>query len=689
MAEYILEILSEEIPARMQLSAAEGFERNFSEKLKSLNIYYNHLSSFVTPRRIVIYADGLSLTQEDSVQERKGPRIDAPEQAIAGFLRSTGLEKNQLTTKSTPKGDFYFAIIRDKGKPTKEILKTLTEQILAGFIWPKSMRWGKNKIRWVRPIQAISCIFGNEVLPVEFGHITAGNITRGHRFLGNTEIKISDFESYMKALNDNYVMLDHKARKQKILSDAELIAKDNGLEIIADEGLLNEVTGLVEWPVTMLGSIDKSFMSLPDEVLLTTIKVNQKYFCTKDKKGKLAPYFIFVSNMKSTDGGEEIINGNQRVLKARLSDAVFFYNIDKSKGLKNFLPQLEDIIFHAKVGSIRDRVERIKKLSEEISSVIDPKLKKQAVEAADLCKADLASEMVNEFPDLQGTMGYYYALEDKKSKEVAEAIRDHYCPMGPNDKIPASGIASIVAIAEKIDSLISLFAAGERATGSKDPYALKRAALGVIRIIIENNIVLPLLPILKKAVKLLPSHTLKGQNKDDLKEEIVQFILDRVKYQLKSSGFEVNIISSVINTAKDLDVLEIKNKVEILSKFESSDDGEKAIEAYKRAAHILEIEEKKDDKSYSPKPSKSLFQTKAEQALFEELEDTRDITKTELKKGNFSKPLAEFTRLTNFINNFYDNAQINANDTKVRENRLKLSAMIVESFKMVADFDLI
>lgn len=689
MAEYILEILSEEIPARMQLTAIENLEKQFSEKLKGLNIFYNHLHSYITPRRMVVCADGLSLTQEDSVQERKGPRVDAPTQAIEGFLRSTGLKKEQLTVKSSPKGNFYFAITRDKGKSTKEILKDITEDILVNFTWPKSMRWGDNKIRWVRPIKNIACVFGDETLPVEFGHIVANNKTTGHRFLGKGEIKISALNSYKRALNDNCVLLDHKARKEQILNEANIIAKDNGLEIIADEGLLNEVTGLVEWPVTMLGSINKNFMSLPEEVLVKTIKINQKYFCTKDRSGELAPYFIFVSNLDSTDGGQAIIEGNQRVLKARLSDAAFFYKIDKEKGLKNFLPKLSDVVFHAKVGSVLERVERIKKLSEEISGVIDPDLKKKALEAAELCKADLVSEMVNEIPDLQGIMGYYYALEDKRDKKVALAIRDHYSPMGPSDKIPEHGIPSIIAIADKIDSLVSLFAAGERATGSKDPYALKRSAQGIIRIVIENNITLPLLPLIKKAIKLLPSNVLKRLKKDDLCNELIDFILDRVKYQLKSNGYEINIISSVLNTALDVDVLEIRNKADILHQFEESEEGNKSIEAYKRASNILGIEEKKEGRAFPPKPSKSLFETSAETAIYEELENARNFIKKGVKKGDFAFPLDALSKLTNFINNFYENTQINASDNKIRENRLKLSSLIVDTFNMVADFEVI
>lgn len=689
MAEYILEIFSEEIPARMQVNAIETLEKQFQDKFKALNIFYTSMQGFVTPRRMVITADGLSLTQEDSVQERKGPRTDAPDQAIEGFLRSTGLTKDKLTVRSTPKGDFYFAIIREKGKSTKDLLKDITEQILAGFVWPKSMRWGDNKIRWVRPIQNIACVFGDEILPVEFGHIVANDTVKGHRFMSDKDIKLTNFRDYAKALNDNFINLDHRARKKQIVDEAEYIAKDNGLEIIADEGLLNEVTGLVEWPITMLGSIDKKFMTLPEEVLVKTIKINQKYFCTKDHKGRLAPYFIFVSNLDSVDAGQEIIAGNQRVLKARLSDAAFFYQIDKEKGLQNFTPKLGDVVFHAKVGTVLERVERIKKLAEEIASVVDVDLKKPSIEAASLCKSDLVSEMVNEIPDLQGVMGYYYAMEEGREPIVAKAIRDHYSPLGPSDKIPASGVPSIVALADKIDSMTSLFAAGERATGSKDPYALKRAAQGIIRIIIENNITVPLLPLFKKAIKLLPSHALKGVNKDALREELIEFILDRVKYQLKSNGFEVNIISSVLNTAESVDVLEIRNKADILRQFEDSEQGTGSIEAYKRASNILGIEEKREGKQFAPKPSKSVLENNAEKVLLEELEDTKKLIISRLKKGDFAYPLDDLSKLTNFINNFYDNTQINADDSKLRENRLKLSALVVSTFNLVADFEAI
>ncbi len=528
MADLILEIFSEEIPARMQLPAAENLRRSFEDKLKAMGIFYKSCRTFVTPRRLVLVADGMSLTQEDSVAERKGPKVDADKNAIEGFLRSTGLSLDQLTVKDTPKGDFYFAIVRQKGRPTKEILKDVLTDIITNFTWPKSMRWGSHNIRWVRPIQNIACVFGNEVLDVSFGHINANDKTYGHRFLGSGEISVSTFDVYEKDLERNYVILDQAKRKKLIHEEVLKAAQSKGLNLIEDESLLNEVTGLVEWPVVMVGQINEEFMHLPEEVLITTVRVNQKYFCLRDNNGKLSPYFIFVANIKPAYGAEQIIDGNQRVIKARLFDAKFFFKVDKEKGLESFVPKLKDMIFHAKIGSVFERTDRIVELTEDIIKHIGSERKDLAIRAAKLCKADLASGMVGEFPELQGVMGYYYALEANEKDVVAHAIRDHYSPLGPNDKVPQGAVAASVALADKIEAMASLFAAGERATGSKDPYALRRLALGVIRIIEENKISLELKPLFKKALKLLPSSATKNINRDELVEEITEFLSDRI-----------------------------------------------------------------------------------------------------------------------------------------------------------------
>lgn len=687
MADLIFEIFSEEIPSRMQLNAAESLRSGFEDKLKALGIFYKSCRSFVTPRRLVLFADGMSLTQEDSVAERKGPSVSAPKEAIDGFLRSTGLTLDQLTVKETPKGDFYFAIIRQKGRPTTEILRDVITDIISGFSWPKSMRWGSSDQRWVRPIKNIACVFGNEVLDLKFGNFTANNKTSGHRFLGSGEITISTFDDYERDLERNYVLLDQARRKKFIQEEVLKIAASNNLNLIEDEALFNEVTGLVEWPCVMLGKIDEQYMNLPEEVLITTVKVNQRYFCLRDKTGKLSPYFIFVANIRPSTGAEKIVEGNQRVLRARLSDAKFFFETDKQKGLESFIPKLSDMIFHAKIGSVKERAERIIDITEDIIKQISPTNKEDAIRAATLCKADLASGMVGEFPELQGIMGYYYAEAKGEKLNVATAIKDHYRPAGPNDNIPKNAVACSVAIADKIEALVSLFVAGERATGSKDPYALRRLALGIIRIIEENKISLDLKPVLKKALKLLPSSALKGVDKDKLIEELTDFISDRIKHQLKAQNYPAEVINCILGRPEEINIVELKNNVITLGQYSSSPQGAAAIDAFKRAQNILRIEEKKDGTQYSPKPSSSLLVEGAERGLFKELAEVDSDAKAAMKEGTFKNALFAFTRLPTYINMFYDNTLINAEDKKVRENRLKLSALVVETYMKVADFD--
>ena len=687
MADLIFEIFSEEIPARMQVPACESMRKTFEEKLQGMGIFYKSCKSFVTPRRLVLFADGLSLTQEDSVAERKGPSVNANDSAIEGFLRSTGLTKDQLTIKATPKGDFYFAIVRQKGRHTREILKDVIEDILNNFTWPKSMRWADHSVRWVRPIQNIACVFGNEILDIKFGHLTANDKTFGHRFLGHGGFSITTFDVYEKDLERSYVILDQAKRKKLIHEEVLKLAQSKGLQLIEDEQLLNEVTGLVEWPCVMMGEINQEFMHLPEEVLITTVRINQKYFCLRDSNGKLSKNFIFVANIKPASGYQQIIDGNQRVLRARLSDAKFFFKVDKEKGLESFKPKLADMIFHAKVGSVLERADRIVEITEEIIKNISSDKKELAVRAAELCKADLASGMVGEFPELQGVMGYYYALEGGEKDVVAHAIKDHYSPLGPNDKVPQGSVSVSVALAEKVEALVSLFAGGERATGSKDPYALRRLALGIIRIIEENKISIQLAPIFKKALKLLPSSALKNVNKDELLEELTDFLSDRMKHQLKAQNYAQETINAILKRPEELDIVQLKNKVIMLSQYQQSPNGAESIDAFKRALNILSIEEKKDKVEYRPNPSSSGLLEGAEKTLLKALEDIEGSIKTAVKDEDFKAALLILTKLPTYINNFFDNTMINAEDKKLRENRLKLSAYVVATYLKVADFD--
>jgi len=689
MAQLIFEIFSEEIPARMQLQAAENLRREFETKLQNLNLFYQTCKTYVTPRRLVLYVEGLSLTQEDSVIEKRGPRTDAADQALEGFLRASGLKKNQLTIKSTPKGDFYFAIITQKGKHTKDIIKEILEDILNNFYWLKSMRWGESKIKWVRPIQNIACLFGNEILPIEFGHLKANDISYGHRFLSNGSFKITDFSTYEKELRNRFVILDQTKRKSIILDGTLKEASSKGLQLINDEKLLDEVTGLVEYPVILVGNIDQNFMSLPEEVLITTIRINQKYFCVRDRSGKLAPYFIVVSNMKTSDNGAKIIAGNERVVKARLKDAEFFYNQDKATGINDFGSKLKKVIFHNEVGTIAERVERIEDVAHFITQELGIKESTEIKRAAKILKNDLGSEMVGEFPELQGIIGYYYALENNEPIEVARAIKNQYRPQGPNDFVPDTPVSYIIALAEKIEGLTALFAAGERATGSKDPYALRRLSLGILRIIGTNNLFLDLKEIFKKTFKLLPSSTLRKIDKDETLNELFAFITERIKYQFKSENLRQEITNAVIENADYIDYCDYKSKIGSLTKYIESNNGAAAVEAYKRAANILKMEEKKDGVNYKTNFSNNLLQNQIEVNLSETLEEVEDRIKPLIKEGNFDSCLLALTKLTQKINNFYDNTQINTDDRKIRENRLKLTAAIVEIFEKIARFDLI
>jgi glycyl-tRNA synthetase beta chain len=686
MAELILELFSEEIPARMQQPMAKTLKEVFEKKLAEENVYVKTVKTFVTPRRLVLFADGLSLTQESSVSEKRGPRTDANPQAIDGFLKTSGLKLEQLTKKVTDKGEFYFAITNQKGRPTKDILKSVLEQIINTLTWPKSMRWADNKIRWVRPLKNIACIFGGEVLPIEFGHLVANDNSFGHRFLAPQKFKIKSFDDYEKELNKKFVVLDQERRKKTILEKSLEAAKSKGLELVKDDALLDEITGLVEWPEIFVGKIDDEFMAVPDEVLVTTIRVNQKYFNLKDKNGRIANQFVFVSNMHTGDFGLQIISGNERVVRARLSDAIFFFNTDKQKPLEAYTDRLENITFHAKLGTVAEKVERIEDIAVNIAKAIDADEKKVA-RAAKLSKADLVTGMVGEFPELQGIMGFYYADSSREDKQVSIAIKEHYSPLGPNDNVPTAPVSVCVALADKIDTLLGLFAANEKPTGSKDPFALRRAALGIIRIILENKLIFELSPILEKAVKEYSSKLFKEVSKDDVVDDVQQFLADRLKHQLKGENFRDDIINAVLSDLGDMNIFELRKRAEILSAFVKSNEGAKALAGYKRAANILKIEEKKDKTTFAPKPSKSGLRESDELTLLEVIEQTRDVLEDKLDEFKFNESLNELTKLSSSINAFFDNTIINADDKKLREQRLKLVSLIKDTFLIVANFE--
>ena len=585
MPDLLLELFSEEIPARMQRKAAGDLRKMITDGLVDAGLTYEGAKEFWTPRRLTLSVNGLTKRSADIREERKGPRTDAPEKALAGFLRGAGLSSiDEAEVKNDPKkGDFYVAVINKPGRDAEDILQDLVPDIVKKFPWPKSMRWGAassqaGAMRWVRPLQSILCTFGPEteepeVISFDIEGVPSGNKTRGHRFHAPDEIAVRRLHDYMAELEKANVVLDPERRKDIILHDAKDLAFAQGLELVEDAGLLEEVSGLVEWPVVLMGEFDEEFLNIPPEVIQLTIRVNQKCFVLKDQKtGKLTNKFILVSNIQPNDGGVEVAKGNGRVVRARLSDAKFFWETDLNVSLEERAKKLAIVTFHEKLGSQADRVERIKKLSVQLSEKTgaDASLCERA---ASLCKADLMTEMVYEFPELQGLMGRYYAERAGEDASVVTAMEDHYKPQGPSDDVPTDKVAATIALADKLDTLMGFWSIDEKPTGSKDPYALRRAALGVIRIILQNDF--------RLALK-------SGGVSDDL----LSFFHDRLKVFLRDQDARHDLIDAVITSDAD-DLLMIARRVEALTAFLNTDDGQNLLAGYKRSTNILAAEAKK------------------------------------------------------------------------------------------------
>lgn len=682
MAELLLELFSEEIPAGAQTKAVEDFKRLFSAKFESAGIVFSSVECYTTPRRVAIVVDGLPLAQAASSEERRGPRVDAPTQAIDGFLKSTGLSLEQLEKRATPKGDFYFAVIKQDGRATSQFLVEAVNEIISTYTWPKSMKWGANQIRWIRPLHSIICLFNGEVLPVSFGHIIAGNKTRGHRFLSSGEFSVANFADYESKLRQNNVVLKQEERKRIIRDDIIKLAATVDSSIKQDEGLLAEVANLVEWPVALLGKIEEKFMSVPQEVLILTMRTNQKYFSLLGQNGQLAPYFITVSNIVSNDGGKQIIHGNGRVLRARLEDAKFFWEQDRKNTLESRVPALEKVVFHARLGTVADKVQRIIRLAQEIAAYVPSADAKLAARAARLCKADLATGTVGEFPELQGLMGSYYALHDKESPEVAEAIKQHYSPVGSSDSCPTAPVSAVVAIADKIDTLVGLFAIDEKPTGSRDPYALRRAALGVIRIILENNLRISLRELFGKSINSYKNNSLIIDS--SVLDSLIDFFVDRLRVSLKDQNIRPDIIEAV--AAGEDDLTRMVTRAKALSGFLQTEDGINLLAAYKRAINIVQIEEKKDSTSYKGLPAESLLKDEPEKEIFRLFNGLRPIVLEGLKKEQFANVMQELARLRKPVDAFFDNVKVNDDNADIRKNRLLLLAQFREFLNDVADF---
>ena len=670
MPDLLLELRSEEIPARMQRRAAEDLKKLVTDALVERGFLYEGAKAFSTPRRLALHVAGLPPRGKDVREERKGPRVGAPDGAIQGFLKSAGLASlDQATIVTDPKkGEFYVAVIERAGRETLDVLAEILPAIIKSFPWPKSMRWGAassqpGSLRWVRPLQSIVATFGPEtetpeIVPFTVDGIAAGTTTYGHRFLAPDAIEVRRFDDYIQALERAKVVLDPDRRKDIILHDARDLAFARGLELVEDEGLLDEVAGLVEWPVVLLGTFDPSFLDIPAEAIRATIRANQKCFVLRETgTDTLAPAFILVSNLIASDGGLAITGGNERVVRARLSDAKFFWETDKAISLEDRLPKLDSIVFHEKLGTQGERVARIASLARGIAPNIGADVQ-LASRGAQLAKADLVTEMVGEFPELQGLMGRKYAALQGEHPSVCAAVEEHYKPVGPSDRVPTDPVSIAVALADKFDTLAGFWSIDERPTGSKDPYALRRAALGVVRLILENGLRLNLREdVLEDAFYVQKNRhvvviSLSGNDEHDmaalenhgsldnpLPGDLLNFLADRLKVYLRDQGARHDLIDAVFALPGQDDLLMVVRRVEALGKFLETDDGRNLLAGYKRAANILRIEEKKDGRSYEAEPDRVAIAASGEpeeQALSEALVTAREAASAAVAAEDFS-----------------------------------------------------
>ena len=686
MPDLLLELLSEEIPARMQARAAEDLRRLVTDRLVEAGLAYEGAKAFVTPQRLTLAVYGIPARQPDIKEEKKGPRVGAPENAVAGFLKSAGLKSiSEAKVQPDKKGDFYIAVIDRPGRNAIDVVEDVLQATIATFPWPKSMRWGAQSatpgsLSWVRPLHSIVATFGPEteepaVVPLEFDGIKSGDETRGHRFMAPAPIKVRRFDDYVDKLEKAKVVLDPARRADTIRTDAKNLAFAQVFEVMEDEGLLAEVAGLVEWPVTLMGSFEQAFLSIPEEVIRATIRNNQKCFVLRDPQtAKLVNKFILVANEEAIDGGKAIVAGNERVIRARLSDAKFFYETDLKTRLEDRLPRFEHIVFHEKLGTQAERIARITRLAGQLAPLVGADVAK-AARAAQLCKTDLLTEVVGEFPELQGLMGRYYAEAQNEDEAVAHACEDHYKPKGPDDLVPADPVSVAVALADKIDTLVGFWAIDEKPTGSKDPYALRRAALGVIRIAIDNKLRVPLKDVF-----------LKASNKFSAGSDLLSFFADRLKVQLREQGARHDLVDAVFSLSGQDDLLMVVLRVEALGKFLDSDDGKNLLAGYKRATNIIRIEEKKDKREYTDAPDVKRYQLPEEKALAEAIDVVKKEASAAVGKEDFAAAMRAMAKLRPRVDAFFDKVTVNVDDKPLRENRLKLLNEIREATHAVADF---
>ncbi|MGI9475848.1 MAG: glycine--tRNA ligase subunit beta, partial [Hyphomicrobiaceae bacterium] len=637
MPELLLELLSEEIPARMQQRAADDLKRLVSDGLTAEGLDPGAAMAFATPRRLVLHISELPAMSPAVSDERKGPRVGAPEKALQGFLRGAGLDsidQAEVVTDSK-KGDFYVARIERPGRSAPEIIAAVIPDVAAKFPWPKSMRWGASDFTWVRPLHSVLCLFDGDVVSFEIAGVASGNETRGHRFHGKEPFAVKSFEDYGNKLKDHRVLLPTSERAAAIKEQADAVAAEADLELVADDALALENAGLTEWPTALMGSFDEAFLDVPAECLITSMRAHQKCFSLRDPEtGKLANRFVCVTNLIATDNGEQIISGNEKVIRARLADAKFFWDQDLKRQLEPMRQQLGNITFHAKLGTQADRVERVTELARQIAGSVDaePDL---AGRAAQLCKADLVSEMVGEFPELQGLMGRYYAEAEKMNAKVAQAMEEHYKPRGAGDDVPTEPVSVAVALADKLDTLVGFWAIDEKPTGSGDPYQLRRAALGIIRIVLENDLRVPLVSEIDAAWKQHAAANPAATDQHDVRDDLLTFFADRLKVHLREEGVRHDLIDAVFALPGQDDLALIVKRVEALTDFLETDDGENLLAGAKRAANILAIEEKKDGTTYDGTPTGDLLKEPAERALEAAIAKVKFDTRAAIDVENF------------------------------------------------------
>ncbi|MDF3607796.1 glycine--tRNA ligase subunit beta [Paracoccus sp. DMF-8] len=734
MPDLLIELFSEEIPARMQSRAREDLRKLVTDGLVAAGLTYRSAGAFSTPRRLTLTVEGLSAESPTTREERKGPRTDAPEAALQGFLRGAGLTRDDLVARDDKKGQVWFATIVKPGRPAAEIVAEVLDSTIRNFPWPKSMRWGAGSLRWVRPLHSIICILTDEagarIVPLDIEGIRTGDTTRGHRFMAPDAFAVTGFDDYAARLRRARVMLDSAEREAAIRQEAANLAFARGWEIVPDDGLLSEIAGLVEWPVPLMGVIEDRFLALPPEVLQTSMKEHQKFLSARNPKTGRIEGFVTVANIDTPDHGDTILKGNQRVLAARLSDAAFFWENDlreAKSGMQDWEQGLKSVTFQSKLGSQADRITRIAALAREIAPLVgaDPDM---AEEAARIAKLDLRSAMVGEFPELQGTMGRYYALEAGKDAAVADAARDHYSPLGPSDAVPTAPVSVAVALADKLDTLTGFWAIDEKPTGSKDPFALRRAALGVVRLVLGNAIRISLSELMHTIGEVhLDFFFLRqrehfadserqlvdaGFEKPDYAQKIkafekasfpegtafinalvameidlLSFFHDRLKVFLKDQGIRHDVIDAVLNMPGNDDLTLLVNRATALSDFLKTDDGTNLLQGLKRAANILAQAEEKDGVEYSFGADPKYAETDQERALFAALGQAQPAISAAMQAEDFPAAMSAIAALRAPIDAFFDAVQINTDSQILRRNRLNLLSQIRAAGAAIADFN--